>query len=222
MDLDIDLECLHRPIARAVADAADSAQRVIYPLVPSWQREGSGAPAPAERVAQDGVDARPLSVAAEPSMRSAAAWVPTQSARLGTWPVPPASNDLPEAAVETARAEAALPVDAPADAPAVVAAPALRVPEGPALRRTPVRAIVGAHGQRWLQALPVALRPAVTARCHPHVIDRLAAAWPEPQAAALCLDDLLFNRRAGRRGFSLVVLGELCELQRALAERRRR
>jgi hypothetical protein len=258
MDLDIDLGSLLRPTARAAAEAAETAQHVIYPMVPSWHRDGAAASTTADVAADPPAAAlfpadpgpAATSTSTPPPMRSAEAWVPTQSARLGTWPVPAASNDMPDADVRTARAEpranvsprvtaqtpvvrssfVALPLDAPVAAPAsskalvpaaspIASAPP---PEGPAQRRAPLRTVVGAHGQRWLQALSVGLRPVVTARCHPHVIERLAAAWPEPQAAAACLDDLLFNRRPGRRGFSLAVLGELCELQRALAERRRR
>jgi hypothetical protein len=257
MDLDIDLGRLLRPSARGSREVGEPVQRVIYPMVPSWHREGEAAEGDhATAALGDRPSTDPL------PLRAAEAWVPTQSARLGSWPGPLASNDTPEPladpvtvpeappppgsglAIEppatlartpvsaTDRVEPAAcalvidpiaaPVAAPVDAPIAASIASGPPPEGPAQRRNPVRTVVGAHGQRWLQALSIGLRPTVTARCHPHVVERLAAAWPEPASAAACLDDLLFNRRPGRRGFSLAVLGELCELQRALAEGRRR
>jgi hypothetical protein len=52
------------------------------------------------------------------------------------------------------------------------------------------------------------------ARRFPHVLNRIAHAWVVPPAAAEIIDELLVDRRGGRRGFPADVLAELLLLRR--------
>lgn len=74
------------------------------------------------------------------------------------------------------------------------------------------------YGARWLQALPVAVRPVITAKRHPHIVNKFAILWGDADAVAAYFDDLLISSRPGRRGFAIEVLDELVELQRAFQE----
>jgi len=76
-------------------------------------------------------------------------------------------------------------------------------------------------GERWLKSLPVTVRPVITAKRHPHIVNKLAKIWDRPAALAAYMDDLLISQRPGRRGFAMEVLEELMDLQRALQDRRR-
>lgn len=76
-------------------------------------------------------------------------------------------------------------------------------------------------GQRLMQAIPVAVRPLITAKRHPHIINKMAVLWSDPKDLAHYFDELLLSSRPGRRGFAIEVLDELVGLQRALQERHR-
>lgn len=66
---------------------------------------------------------------------------------------------------------------------------------------------------RWLHKLPVEVRPIITARRHPHVINRLCAVWGDAGVRQTYFQELLFSSRPGRRGFSFEVMDELVDLQ---------
>ena len=87
-------------------------------------------------------------------------------------------------------------------------------------RRRPLgaadKALTG-HALDWLMQLPAALRPQRLCAGYPRVANRLAAAWPDRRAAAVALDELLRDRRGGRRGFPEAMRAELVAL-RALLE----
>lgn len=80
-------------------------------------------------------------------------------------------------------------------------------------RRSPVVQELSQQATRWLQKLPVPVRPIITARRHPHVVNRLCAIWDDTAARQACFQELLFSSRPGRRGFSFEVMDELVELQ---------
>jgi len=65
----------------------------------------------------------------------------------------------------------------------------------------------------WLEALPGHLRPTDLGSCHPHVANRLALSWRDPVLTELVFNDLLVDRRAGRRGFAPPVVAELVRLR---------
>lgn len=77
------------------------------------------------------------------------------------------------------------------------------------------------YGARWLQSLPVTVRPLITAKRHPHIVNKFAILWGEDEAVNAYFDELLISSRPGRRGFATEVLDELVELQRAVQEQRR-
>ena len=76
-------------------------------------------------------------------------------------------------------------------------------------------------GARWLQSLSVTVRPLITAKRHPHVVNKFAILWGDDEAVQAYFDELLISSRPGRRGFAMEVLDELVELQRAVLEQRR-
>jgi hypothetical protein len=67
--------------------------------------------------------------------------------------------------------------------------------------------------RRWADLLPQALRPVHLMEQYPWVANRIAFAWPDPRAVHDVLDDLLIDRRGGRRGFPPCVLVELMMLR---------
>ncbi|MFM2058967.1 MAG: hypothetical protein RLY71_3352 [Pseudomonadota bacterium] len=75
---------------------------------------------------------------------------------------------------------------------------------------------------RWLHKLPVEVRPIITARRHPHVINRLCALWGDAGLRQGYFQELLFSSRPGRRGFSFEVMDELVDLQTYGLQGRRR
>lgn len=77
------------------------------------------------------------------------------------------------------------------------------------------------YGARWLQSLPVSIRPLITAKRHPHIVNKFAILWGVDEAVEAYFDDLLISSRPGRRGFAMEVLDELVELQRAVQEKQR-
>jgi hypothetical protein len=76
-------------------------------------------------------------------------------------------------------------------------------------------------GARWLQSLPVTVRPLITAKRHPHIVNKFSILWGDDDAVNAYFDELLISARPGRRGFATEVLDELVELQRAVQEQRR-
>jgi hypothetical protein len=77
------------------------------------------------------------------------------------------------------------------------------------------------YGARWLQSLPVTVRPLITAKRHPHIVNKFAILWGDEGAVNAYFDDLLISTRPDRRGFAMEVLDELVELQRAVQDQRR-
>ncbi len=65
----------------------------------------------------------------------------------------------------------------------------------------------------WLHRLPLRRRPLRLAARFPRVANRIALCWGEAELAAQVLDDLLVDRRGGRRGFPLLVARELQRLR---------
>jgi hypothetical protein len=76
------------------------------------------------------------------------------------------------------------------------------------------------EAERWLKALPVAVRPVITARRHPHIVNKFSRIWGRSELVAGYLDELLISNRPGRRGFAMEVLEELSLLQSLVHERR--
>ncbi len=87
------------------------------------------------------------------------------------------------------------------------------------LRRAPRDSDQALNGtaRRWLRELPPRRRPLRLCALYPRVANRLAWCWRDPKLAAQALDDLLTDRRGGRRGFPPAVQRELQRLRDALA-----
>ena len=66
----------------------------------------------------------------------------------------------------------------------------------------------------WLRLIPSALLPKHVCRHHPHVANRFAESWGDMERIQQLVDDLLIDRRGGRKGFSQRVRIEIEELER--------
>ena len=66
---------------------------------------------------------------------------------------------------------------------------------------------------KWIATLPLDLRPMVTGRQYPRIVNRIGDLWPHCEYTRLYFQSLLIDRRKGRRGFPLAVRKELEALQ---------
>jgi hypothetical protein len=74
--------------------------------------------------------------------------------------------------------------------------------------------------RRWLRRLPPRRRPLCLCHEHPRLANLLASHWTDSAQSAALLDDLLCDRRGGRRGFPSTVVRELKRLQEFNAQQR--
>jgi len=77
------------------------------------------------------------------------------------------------------------------------------------------RALVG-RTLDWIVALPEAARPKRLADGYPRIANALAECWDDAARANAYIDDLLTDRRGGRRGLPPEVKEELQPLQQLL------
>lgn len=94
--------------------------------------------------------------------------------------------------------------------------PQFLIPPGSweALRRPPRHndeALTGTT-RLWLRRLPAGRRPLRLCIQYPRVANRIAWHWRDPAQAREVLDDLLTDRRGGRRGFPRPIVLELRRL----------
>jgi len=82
-----------------------------------------------------------------------------------------------------------------------------------ARRRAPQFANLSGWTRDWLQALPEAVRPIELSVQHPHVANRLALSWRDAAIAGNIFDELLADKRKGRKGFAPAVVSELLHLR---------
>jgi hypothetical protein len=71
----------------------------------------------------------------------------------------------------------------------------------------------------WLRDLSRAVHPVQLCRHHPRVANRIAIAWHDPKRTDKLLHDLIFDRRAVRRGFPPRIALEIDRLYRYNAGR---
>jgi hypothetical protein len=90
------------------------------------------------------------------------------------------------------------------------------------LRRAPREAdqSISEGTRRWLRELPPRRRPQRLCELQPRVANRIAWCWHDAALAARALDDLLTDRRGGRRGFPPVIVRELLRLREFNAQQR--
>ena len=74
--------------------------------------------------------------------------------------------------------------------------------------------------RRWLRELPSRRRPLRLCQLYPRVANRIAWCWREPELTEQVLEDLLQDRRGGRRGFPAPVVRELQRLAEFNARQR--
>jgi hypothetical protein len=67
--------------------------------------------------------------------------------------------------------------------------------------------------RKWLEALPQTLHPAVLSAQYAHVANRLALGWRDPFLTEDLFNELLIDRRNGRKGFPPEVIAELQRLR---------
>jgi hypothetical protein len=66
--------------------------------------------------------------------------------------------------------------------------------------------------QAWMKSLPEALRPIATSQQYPRIVNRIARFWDSPRMLDEVFDELLVDKRVGRKGFSREVQLELRKL----------
>lgn len=70
------------------------------------------------------------------------------------------------------------------------------------------RALTGAAVD-WVMSLPPGLRPQKLSMQYPRVANQLADLWPDTRAVRMALEELLIDRRGGRRGLPEPVQAEV-------------
>jgi hypothetical protein len=90
------------------------------------------------------------------------------------------------------------------------------------IRRPPRESDRALNGtaRNWVRSLPHRRRPLRLCIDFPRVANRLAWVWPDTALTAQTLEDLLVDRRGGRRGFPAPVQRELRRLQEFNAAQR--
>ena len=84
------------------------------------------------------------------------------------------------------------------------------------LRRPPCDAdfVLALETDLWLLRLPPKVRPQALIEQFPRVANRVARDWPDAFLRDFCFEDLLVDRRGGRRGFPPEVRRDLVRLQK--------
>ena len=80
-------------------------------------------------------------------------------------------------------------------------------------------AILTALARAWFESLPLRPRPEQLCARYPRVANRLALCWAERELTDRLFDDLLVDKRGGRKGFPPPVLAELRLLRELHAAR---
>jgi hypothetical protein len=65
------------------------------------------------------------------------------------------------------------------------------------------------HTQEWLDTFPRRVQPYALCKLYPRIANLIAAKWADTKALSAYFDELLVDRRRGRRGFPLEVLDDL-------------
>jgi hypothetical protein len=65
---------------------------------------------------------------------------------------------------------------------------------------------------RWMETLPVSLRPVATAKAYPRIANKIAELWKRPSRCDAYFQTLFIDNRGGRKGFPPSVAMELSSL----------
>jgi hypothetical protein len=91
---------------------------------------------------------------------------------------------------------------------------ARRTPENWEEKRTQVASEpLSDEARAWMSEMPEAVQPRQLALRYARLVNRLCIAWKEPAKCERLLDDLMMDRRGGRKGFPLQVANELATLR---------
>ena len=78
--------------------------------------------------------------------------------------------------------------------------------------QTPVETLNG-EATAWISDMPESVQPRQLALRYARLANRLCKVWTEPAKCERLLDDLMMDRRGGRKGFQLQVANELATLR---------
>ena len=67
--------------------------------------------------------------------------------------------------------------------------------------------------ERWFKALPSDRAPRALLRSYPRIVNLIAAQWNEDRGPQYLLEDLLTDRRGGRKGFPAPARDDLLRLR---------
>jgi hypothetical protein len=85
----------------------------------------------------------------------------------------------------------------------------------PATQRTPqTPEKIKDETVRWLAALPEHVRPVELCRKYPRIANKIAMLWRRVARCEEFLDELVVDRRGGRKGFPMAIAQELTTLRR--------
>jgi hypothetical protein len=65
----------------------------------------------------------------------------------------------------------------------------------------------------WLHTVPSGVHPKRLCRMHPRIANRIALAWADVDQTEKLFEELLQDKRGGRRGFPPIILNELRRLR---------
>jgi hypothetical protein len=82
-----------------------------------------------------------------------------------------------------------------------------------ARRRSQPPETLAPETMRWLAALPGDVRPRQLPIEYVRITNAIARAWSDPRMCLMYLEELLMDRRGGRRGFSFEVALEIAGLK---------
>ena len=69
------------------------------------------------------------------------------------------------------------------------------------------------HAQRWLERLPAEMRPTQLCLAFPRIGNRISLLWPSASLVDGYFEDLLIDKRGGRRGFPDGIPEEIIRLR---------
>ena len=89
-----------------------------------------------------------------------------------------------------------------------------RVAEDWRTKRTPTPSEpLSDEANAWIASLPESVRPRQLALRYARLANRLCKAWPHRAQCERLLDELMIDRRGGRKGFPLAIANELATLR---------
>lgn len=106
------------------------------------------------------------------------------------------------------------PADAAADTARKPYDPTARAVDPKTLRAPQRHEAVQNETLRWLASLPEQVRPVELTRRYPRIANKIASLWRQVARCEEFLDELVVDRRGGRKGFPLAIAQELTALRR--------